>query len=297
MYVLQGAWGLLSGCQAAKRLGPLGQLLGLLGVLGRLLWRSWSLLSHSWLVLNGSCDFLMLFSSILNWFCSILERIWSIWARFLVDVGANMGSKIDQNLIKFDFNISLNKKPKTLIFTVFERPQPLQDELEIDQKSIKSWSKIDQKIDHKSDWFYDRFLIDFWSIFDDLLTDVWSLLIDFWMIFDWCFWSIFEWILIDVSLFWFILSTALQSSETRHRAFRSEDSIGKRWTVTCSGSLLASAGCVLVPDVHLPISHSAGLGGCAKRKQLCLILALSLHYRSFIRCGCRFGSILIPKNL
>ena len=49
------------------------------------------------------------------------------------------------------------------------------------------------------------------------------------------------------SMFVAQVSTALQSSETRHRAFRSEDSIGKRWTVTCSGSLLASAGCVLVP--------------------------------------------------
>ena len=97
-----------------------------------------------------------------------------------------------------------------------------------------------------------RFLMHFWLIVGRCLMIRWSifghLLIDFWMIFDWFVCSIFEWILIDFSLnFDLILSTALQSSETRHRAFRSEDSIGKWWTITCSGSLLVSAGCVLVP--------------------------------------------------
>ena len=70
--------------------------------------------------------------------------------RCLVDFGTQVGP-INENKFQHITKQKTKHIEKPFICAVFLKPQPLQDELEINQKSIKSRSKTDQTIDQKSD--------------------------------------------------------------------------------------------------------------------------------------------------
>ena len=93
---------------------------------------------------------------------------WSMFDQFLVDFGTQVGPKIDQTLIKIDFNISLNKKHKTLknidFYNVSEASASSRwagNRLKIDEKSIKNRSNNWSKKLLILGWIFDRFLVDF----------------------------------------------------------------------------------------------------------------------------------------
>ena len=106
----------------------------------------------------------------LHHFCILFLR--ACWNTFCIDVGANLGSKIEPTWAMLAscveiFRCSSGNEPKCSVphYLQYEMVlRPPQIASKIDQKSLQEVFKIDQKIDCKNRCDWDRFCDDFWPI-------------------------------------------------------------------------------------------------------------------------------------